>query len=162
MKRVVCNIPRIAAREGYEGRKGDKQFIDNAIWISISEPDDQRSIVSSALDQLPNIKLAFWDLTTVIPDFKGKTLYPPGENEARKIVNFLLKHKEKNFVIVNCAAGVSRSGAVAQFCSEFLDYEWDPFCKSCAAPNSVLYRLMVDYYQFLQENENIKYNQTLE
>jgi len=69
----------------------------------------------------------------------------PSLKDDGKIVRFLLKHTDKS-VIVNCAAGVSRSGAIAQFCNDFLGYEWEPFCKKNADPNHVLYDLMVEYF----------------
>lgn len=152
--KIVYNIPRYAAKDGkipYNGGfilplQEDKSFADKAVWISISEPDDQRTIISGPFDQLPTIKLAFWDLIRSV-EYKGQILRPPPEKDARKIVDFLTKYRDRQFVIVNCAAGVSRSGAVAQFCNDFFGYEWEPFCKSCAVPNSVLYRLMVEYYQ---------------
>lgn len=165
MDRTVYNIPRYVARDGKIPHRDsfisldNKELLEQAVWISISEPNEPDTVVSGPFDQLPNIKLAFWDLIRSV-EHKGQVLRPPPESDARKIVNFLLKHKnDKNIVIVNCAAGVSRSGAIAQFCSDYLDYKWDAFCKSNSAPNSVLYRLMVNYYQYLLENENIKNNQ---
>lgn len=169
MNRIVYSIPRYAAKEGKVPHEGsfisvtdNQELLNNSVWISIGEPDDQRSIVSGPLDKVPNLKLCFWDLKSAI-EHGGKILYPPNESDARRIVNFLLKHKDnKSVVIINCAAGVSRSGAVAQFCQDFLNYEWNEFCKSCSVPNSVLYRLMVNYYQYLLENENIMNNQLLD
>ena len=72
-------------------------------------------------------------------------MYPPTEWDAKAIVDFLLKHADKN-VIVNCAAGISRSGAVAQFCEECLGYEWDEQDKRRAMPNYLLFKMMRDYY----------------
>jgi hypothetical protein len=96
------------------------------------------------LDQLPKLKLSIWDLTEVVK-WKEEILMPPSEGDARKLVNFLVKYQDKS-VICNCAAGVSRSGAVAQFCHDFLGHKWSEFYRGVALPNSTLYRLMVEYY----------------
>lgn len=142
MARSVFNIPRVAAKEW---GNSDPTLKDQCIWISISEPNEQRTIVSNKyLDQLPKLKLPIWDLTEAVR-WKEETLMPPSEGDARKLVNFLVKYQDKS-VIVNCAAGISRSGAIAQFCHDFLGHEWPEFYRQVALPNSTLYRLMVDYY----------------
>jgi predicted protein tyrosine phosphatase len=149
--KTVYNVPRIAARDF---GNDDPRLPENLVWISIAEPGDQRSIVSNKyLDRCANLKLAFWDIREPM-EFKGETLQPPSERDARKIVKFLLQHSEKS-VYVNCAAGVSRSGAVAQFCADFLGHKWLDHCKDCAIPNSRLYTLLVEAFQKEMEK---KYN----
>ena len=139
---TVINIPRFAAKNLSIKPK-------NCIWISISEPKDLSTVISNnSLDELPKLHLSFWDLTQVI-EHDGEMLYPPSPTVAKAIVDFLLSHRGKN-VIVNCAAGVSRSGAVAQFCADFLGYGWMEEGKRCACPNPVLYGLMRDYYLSLE------------
>lgn len=138
MKQVI-NLPRIAVKNWKSPAP------ENCVWISISEPDCLDSIVSNEiLDKLPVLRLSFWDLTSPIV-FHGETLFPPSEAYAKSIVDFLVTNKGKN-VIVNCAAGVSRSGAVAQFCADYMDHEWMEEGKKNAVPNHVLYNLMRDYY----------------
>ena len=134
----ILNIPRFAAKN-FKGSAG------KGIWISISEPNDQKSVIDNEiLGKLPTLRLSFWDLTESVKH-DGETIHPPDENIAKEIVDFLLSHKDMN-VIVNCAAGISRSGAVAQFCEDFLGYEWLEMGKKNALPNSVLYKLMRDYF----------------
>lgn len=142
---TVINIPRIAA-------KNFSFLPKNCIWISISEPDELNTVVSNEfLDQLPKLYLSFWDLAEVIIH-GGRTLYPPSPDIAKAIVDFLLSHRGKA-VIVNCAAGISRSGAVAQFCEDFLGYKWAEMGKKNALPNSTLYKLMRDYFWSLEYEE---------
>ncbi len=144
----VINIPRRAAVK-WEDVSSQFEFTDIA-WISISEPKEQNTIVSNPiLDSKPNLKLAFWDLNKIV-DYKGEILHPPNKYDAKKIVDFILANPNKD-IVVNCAAGVSRSGAVAQFCADILGYEWLEFGRKNAAPNSILYRLMVNYYQSQSE-----------
>jgi predicted protein tyrosine phosphatase len=141
----VINLPRIYVKN-WSAEK------PNAIWISIGEPDIPDSQISNEiLDQIPKLHINFWDLTQVI-QHGGETLFPPNESDAKKIVDFLLLHRGKN-VLVNCAAGVSRSGAVAQFCEDFLKYKWLEDGKNRSRPNHVLYNLMRGYFLSLSYEE---------
>ncbi len=145
MKHVI-NLPRVAVRNwAIDAPK-------NTIWISISEPDSLNSVVSNEeLDKLPKLSLSFWDLTSPA-EHNGEMLYPPSDSVAKTIVDFILSHPDQN-ILVNCAAGVSRSGAVAQFCEDFLGYHWLAQGKQCAMPNHVLYGLMRDYYKSTERIE---------
>lgn len=149
MKKVF-NVPRIAAKDF---GNDDPKLKDKLAWISISEPEEQNTIVSNKyLDKCPTLKLAFYDLKDFC-EYKGKIIGPPRKRDASKLVNFLVANQDKS-VIVNCAAGVSRSGAVCQFCQDFLGYSWPDFYKGMAIPNSVLYKLMVECFteQFVMED----------
>lgn len=153
MKKVF-NVPRGAAKDF---GNDDPKLKDKLVWVSIGEPDEQNTIISNKyLDQCPALKICFFDLTEIC-EYKGKMIGPPTKRDASKIVNFLVQHKDKS-VFVNCAAGVSRSGAIALFCQDFLGYSWPEFYKGMAKPNHVLYRLMVECFkeQFIEEDGVIK------
>lgn len=143
----VCNIARKAARDWSVPLEKDQY-----IWICISEPNSQ-VISNKFLDLLPRLNMNFYDLDHKAYDLESKSMiYPPSSEDAKAVVDFILLHKDKN-VIVNCAAGVSRSGAIAQFCEDLLNYEWCSYRKSVASPNRTLYRLLVNYYvSTLSEN----------
>ena len=49
------------------------------------------------------------------------------KNQAEKIVNFLESNTNINTLIVHCAAGISRSGAVGQFALDYLHGDKDNF-----------------------------------
>jgi len=150
MKRVF-NVPRVAAEDF---GNDDPRLPEKLVWISISEPGEPDTIVTNLfLEKCPTLKLSLWDLKESI-EFNGEVIHPPSKEDAITIVDFLVQHTDKH-VFVNCAAGVSRSGAVARFCQDFLGYRWPDFYKAVAIPNSVLYRLMVEYYQekLLTNNE---------
>ena len=135
----VTNIPRIAAEEFKIELKNP------TIWISISEPGEGDTIASNPiLDKLPKLKIPLWDLTKEV-EYQVKIIGPPTHKDARRIVDFILSYPEHH-VIVNCAAGISRSGAVAQFCQDFLGCRWNEYTKRMAVPNSVLYRRMAEYW----------------
>lgn len=78
--------------------------------------------------------------------------------EARKIIKFVEVLKSRpsphgDTIIVHCDAGVSRSGAVADFLCDYLDLDRDKFemDNRCIFPNQhvlrVLRRVAVDYYE---------------
>ncbi len=135
-------------------------FYGDFAWISISEPGQQDTIVSNViLDGLPNLKISFWDITKTSKftnlkyGIQDEVLYPPSYSDARRIVNFILKNECRD-LIINCAAGYSRSTAVCKFCEDVLGYKWvegdkdKHWGKSWSDPNPILYQKMVDYYHF--------------
>lgn len=141
---TVVNLPRKTVKDW-------SSYIDpeKAIWIAIGEPDASYDAVRNEfLDDLPNLHINFWDLSHPVPIVggkKGEFAYPPTKEDAKTIVDFILKHKGKH-VFVNCKAGKCRSGAVAQFCMDFLKYDWTGDGRRIAVPNQKLYSLMKEYY----------------
>lgn len=136
----VYNIQRKTA-EDYD------RWIDpeENCWITIQEPGTKH-IMNWSLSECPTLELSFFDLVKPMQGFElGEYFYPPSEEDARKTVEFLLENKGKN-VIVNCKAGISRSGAIAQFCVDYLGYEWDAESEKRAVPNKLLYDLMAKCY----------------
>jgi|688.fasta_scaffold757876_2 predicted protein tyrosine phosphatase len=143
--KTVTNFSRKNIRE-----YNQKLSKDSAIWISIGEPGEENSkVVNESLSEIPHLHLDFWDVVQPI-EFDGEIFHPPSDEDARKIVDFILEHKDKD-ILVNCAAGVSRSGAIAQFCSYALAYKWTENGKRKAVPNFLLYNKMISYY--LSKNE---------
>ena len=67
---------------------------------------------------------------------KGLNLF--NEKHAKQIVDFLEKNKGKDYCMVHCAAGVSRSGAVGTFINDFYS--------------------KVDYFTFMSRNKYVKPN----
>ena len=85
---------------------------ENIAWISISEPDLPETIVHhKKLESGPHLKLSFWDVSERTEGLWGEIFEPPTKEYAAQIVDFLVKNKGRN-ILVNCAAGISRSGAV--------------------------------------------------
>jgi predicted protein tyrosine phosphatase len=152
--KTVYNMPHIQIKTVYNiSRKvarTSSNIPENTIWISIEEPDVETSTVNNiAWSNLPKLTLQFWDVTEplVLPDY---TANPVTEEQVNQILEFLLKYPDYD-VIVNCAAGVSRSGAIAQFCQDILLYNWDNTAKRRATPNHLLYRMLVNQYQIKNE-----------
>ena len=144
---TVVNIPRKEAEDWSHYIDPDK-----AIWIAIGEPDTKyNTIRNEFLDELPNLHISFWDIVREVPIIgTDEWAQPPTKEQAKEIVDFILKHKGKN-VIVNCKAGVSRSSAVALFCRDMLRYEWLKEGQKRAVPNDLLYTLMKKYYLSFNE-----------
>ena len=130
--------------------------IEDSIWIEIHEPSPPPGykpgrifktdfISNPTFRNLPKLEIRFWDLVQSVPLVgTSEHLHPPDEYDAKKIVDFILAHPTKN-VIVNCRAGKCRSGAVAQFCQDYLGYYWGPG-KKRAVPNSLVLKLLAEYY----------------
>lgn len=143
----TLNIPRSTAFEFI----GDENFSrENLSWVSIGEPFVPDSYVSNKyLEGSPHLRLAFWDVTEPTEGLWGETYDPPTKEHAAKIVSFLKENRGRN-ILVNCAAGISRSGAVCAFLEKHMNYEWLPAGKQRTykkhGPNLKLLELMEDYY----------------
>lgn len=75
----------------------------NVVHISLYDPDQQPEITNKFIDSL---YIPVWDLEEDMCQYKTIT-----ESQAKEIRDFILKHKEKKFLI-NCEAGISRSAGV--------------------------------------------------
>jgi protein-tyrosine phosphatase len=144
-KNKVINVNRRVARNWGSGMDVVESMVSNPIWISISEPDMPETIVSnSILEQSPHLKISFWDLTEQL-QHQGEMLQPPSENHASEIVSFIFNNPDRD-ILINCAAGISRSGAICRYCEDVLGYKWVEYRKIHAVPNSKLYRMLVDHH----------------
>jgi len=71
---------------------------------------------------------------------------------ARDVVNFIIKHKDKEFIIVHCAAGISRSGAVAQFINDYFIKDKNlkesfSLINPRVIPNQLVFKKLKEYYE---------------
>jgi predicted protein tyrosine phosphatase len=116
--------------------------LENTIWVSINDPGYYLAKISPFLLETPKIQVNFHDLT----ENEEEGDRAPTLEDAKKIVDFIISYKGSN-VLVNCVAGISRSGAVAKFCEEILGYHWIRFSKENSNPNPTLFNLMKEYYE---------------
>jgi predicted protein tyrosine phosphatase len=96
------------------------------VLISITEPNN---------DYIPDeykngfndvLETKFWDIERDTTDFDG-TFYPMiSRDEAKKIKDFIVKNKDKKFLI-HCAAGVSRSAGVGCAVECIVNYDSDVY-----------------------------------
>jgi predicted protein tyrosine phosphatase len=140
--RIVFNMSRREAREWNAPLDPSK-----TVWISIKEPRRKKSSVQNEiLESLPNLKLQFWDIEIPTTDFNSKKLvYPVDDLTVRKLVYFLKEHEGKN-ILVNCAAGISRSGAIAKFCENFLSYKLEEQGKDRLNHNKYVYQKIIQFF----------------
>lgn len=150
----TLNIPRRTAFEFI----GDENFSrENLAWLSIGEPFCAESFVyNKYLEGSPHLRIAFWDTCEPVEGLWGEIFEPPTKEQAAEIVDFLEKNRGRN-ILVNCAAGISRSGAVCAFLEKHFGYEWMEAGKRRTykkhGPNLKLLELMENYCLMLPENQ---------
>lgn len=66
------------------------------------------------------------------------------EDQAKQVLTFLNQNKDVETILVHCAAGISRSGAIGQFALDFLKGDKDFFriTNKYIMPNSKVLRLL--------------------
>ena len=144
--KIVRNLSRFEAR-------AIEAVSSKTAWISFSDPDNPESIVENVnLEKLNNLKLSIWNLAE--PHFFDETWrFPPSEDEIHSIVDFLIQNKNYN-IIINCYGGKGRSGAVAKFCHDKMNYFWTNDCMEKAKPNLFIYKTMVNYFNKKYDQHN--------
>jgi hypothetical protein len=142
------NVPRFVAEDWPHHITTESVGLD-VVWISIGEPEPQFKFKPSLLDSRPNLKLSFLDWSVSLDGMETMSA-----RNAHDIVEFILTHPDKNLV-VNCGAGVSRSGSICQFCQDVLGYEWDDFYKSKSIPRpEFVEKLKYQHGRILKRNKN--------
>jgi predicted protein tyrosine phosphatase len=90
------------------------------------------------------LNMDFYDIekSSKVNDYKYN---PITEEQAKEIFDFIEKHLNSSF-IVHCEAGISRSGAVARFISNYYGYS-DAQFKDYIMPNQLLLKLLKKEYK---------------
>lgn len=119
---------------------------ENTAWLSIGEPGVDKSLIKNpSLSNLDFLFIQFWDVEKEITAWDDT--YPPATDEQIKtMLDFLKRNKDKN-ILVNCAAGISRSGAIAKFCNEKFNHHWMLNGKGNAIPNNYIYSRLCAHYE---------------
>ncbi len=141
------NLPRYVA-ENWPDYAPDSEVGNNFVWISIGDPEPNFVFTPCYLDSVPNLKLSFLDWPESLDGMETMSM-----RDAYDIVDFILKYPDKN-LLVNCAAGVSRSGSICQYCQDFLGYEWSGHCKEFALPRpEFIERMAYQYNRYFKRKE---------
>ena len=149
MKYTVLNLSRHTVRNISRTPR-------NSIWISIEEPGTPSSSVDNRwLEGLPTLRIAFDDISTVHKLFNGVETVPFSMEMAKEVITFILNNPRKN-IIVNCAAGISRSAAIAKFCHHNLGYKWWEEGQMFATPNTHVIKMLSSANRELNEKSNEK------
>ena len=127
---------------------------DNTFYISINstEGNDTKPYFK---EKHPNVLTLYFDdcneykkhLVDGSPDEFYEQI-PMSEEQALEIIKFAEKMNNESNVYVHCTAGVSRSGAVGAFISDYLGNKWDDFIKvnPQVIPNSHISSLLKRVY----------------
>jgi predicted protein tyrosine phosphatase len=113
---------------------------------------------SCGTDEIPyfenkeNVKVLFFDdvekdlEVPIIGTNKVLTAKAFTSVQARELLEFIERHKDKESCIVHCAAGISRSGAVGTFVNNFYGGDWFELKKQnpYIHPNGLVLRLLKD------------------
>lgn len=113
---------------------------DNTVLISINEEYEPLYPLKLDRNSSKILTVRFTDITKIIG--RDGIMYHPIDKETTlKILEFIERNKDGNFII-HCAAGISRSSAVAKYISETYGHELKPqFEYLCHPNNYVLYML---------------------
>ena len=141
--KTVRNVSQTQANE-------IKYASSSTVWISFSNPYEKDDEVDNKiLENLNTLKVSAWNLQEAF-FFNEKWRMPPEKQEIEKIVDFLVANSQSN-IIVNCFGGKGRSGAVAKFCHDKMNYFWSDSCRELAKPNLYIYNIMVNYFNLLNQ-----------
>lgn len=100
------NLFAVIGREEVEEAFSFIEDASEVVWISITDPHKNKIEISHKLHD--SLHLQFYD----VEESWSETISPILDHQGKKIKDFILKNKNKRFLI-NCEAGQSRSAAIA-------------------------------------------------
>ena len=121
---------------------------ENTVLISIYDPD-RNELPEHTLSKFSSyLSIGFWDMEEEIGRYK-----PISEENAKKIKEFILENKDKNFII-NCEAGISRSAGVGLAVFMLIEFDGDKYAFATSynpikdhirySPNYKVFDMIVD------------------
>ena len=123
-----------------------EELPSDTVLISINEEDEPAWNLKIDRNSNKLLTVKFSDITAK-QTIHGRTYSPISQETALKILNFINLNKDKN-IIINCTAGISRSGAVALYLHLFHGYELKPNFWKLSMPNKyVLGALILARFQ---------------
>lgn len=114
-------ISRAEVEKYFKNNFNDLNFDDKTVLISITDPDREflpENILNMFNDTL---SIQFWDIEEAICQYK-----PINKEKAIIIKEFILKNKDKNFII-HCEAGISRSAGVGLAVYCLINFKGDKY-----------------------------------
>jgi predicted protein tyrosine phosphatase len=145
MKKVIVLSKRIF----------DKTMRDNKINIDNVEERTKVAFISIndtfETDEKPffahdkkNVRVLFFDDVTEDMELAWGTARCFTKEQGIKVIEFLDEIKDVDTLIVHCAAGVSRSGAVGKFAAEYLGVDYNEFRNTNPQihPNNTVTRIL--------------------
>ena len=105
-------------------------FNKNAVFINVYTPGQEPVDLKNYFhDQL---SVSFYDITIETGEKVVGSVQPISNEVAKKIKDFILKHKDKKFAI-NCDAGISRSAGVAMAVECLVKYDGNKYYYSTSS-----------------------------
>ena len=133
---------------------GDIKYLpNNTVMISINRQNGELFRLKLDRSSSKILTVRFDDITSkYIDERTQKIYYPISDETALKILDFIEIHQGKDFII-HCAAGVSRSAAIALYLHLFHGYELKKRFWQTSNPNKyVLGQLIFSRYCDRWEN----------
>ena len=114
---------------------------DNTVLISIN-PEEPEELFRLNIDRNSSkvLTLRFSDVTKEC-GYKDSILHPINKQQTLDLLEFIERNKNKNFII-HCAAGISRSGAVALYIHETYGHELKPNFWQVSHPNNFVLNML--------------------
>lgn len=120
--------------------KGNKlEDYKDKFFISILDPDESE-VLNEDLDNYKS--WFFYDI-----EYKVSNYEPISELQAKEIVEFINKNRDKKTCIVHCTAGVARSGAIGTYINWLLELKTEEDFKKDhprISPNELVLKLLKD------------------
>mgnify|MGYP001156674478 FL=1 len=148
-------LPKVQFHAMLEGNGIDDSNVDEYVshaFISINDFSGADSHTPLFRDSHHNVITLFFDdvkdETETSSTNKGK-VKAFDENMAERIVKFLDNNRTVKNIIIHCAAGISRSGAVGTFALDYLGGDKELFKRDnpMISPNGEVLRILHNYHR---------------
>jgi len=118
--------------------------------ISINSPNELEGDMEPWFkEDKSNVLRLFFDDVEESFLHKGKMIVPMSIEQGIQVIKFFEDNKDKESLIVHCAAGVSRSGAVGTFAAEYFNIDMDSFraTNRFISPNAKVMTILRNLHQ---------------
>jgi hypothetical protein len=156
MQKLWClsfeNFKELALSNGYDKKIPDNVAIISIVNTIITEDEiyhicEGDNVLNLDFDDIDPLAFGFPEnIETYVQD--GINIHFFTDKMADKAVEFILKHKDKDFYI-HCAAGISRSQAFIKFIKNVFDeisWETNPN-NPCQHPNGFVFQKLMNSYR---------------
>lgn len=105
----------------------EKNADNRVFYLSINNPDDKDK--TPFREDSDNFKsMWFYDIdNTIVEESTGKIYEVISDEQLKEIYDYIVSHKDFDYFIVHCSAGISRSGAVGSFANDMFGESYSEF-----------------------------------
>ena len=124
MKIII--LPKFMFEQSIDGIEKTGKDI---FYVSINNPDDEdKTPIRPDSDNFKS--LWFYDIDEkIVDEIKGVEYNPISDEQVKELYEFLMFNKDRDYLVVHCTAGVSRSGAVGEFMNDLFGIPHSEFKK---------------------------------